>query len=107
GAAVLVPEHWRRSGSRALVETAARDEEDRLRLIRWGLGLSRAAGARLAQVWRPRGQHRGLTELGLVLARPFWRMDRRSLEEVPRAPLPPGYRLGPGLRPRGGPRRRQ
>jgi mycothiol synthase len=75
------------------VETAARDDGDRLRLIKWGLGLSRAAGAALAQVWRPRGQHRGLAALGLTLARPFWRMDRRSLEEVPQAALPTGYRL--------------
>jgi ribosomal protein S18 acetylase RimI-like enzyme len=92
-AAVLVLEHA--TGGRAVVrvETAARDEDDRLRLIRWGLGRSRAGGAALAQVWRPRGQHRGLSELGLELARPFWRMDRRSLEEVPHAPLPPGYRL--------------
>jgi mycothiol synthase len=44
-------------------------------------------------VWRPKGQRRGLGELGLTLARPFWRMDRRDLEEVPAAPLPAGYRL--------------
>jgi len=92
-AAALVLEHASRGALVARVETAARDEDDRLRLIRWGLGLSRAAGGTLAQVWRPRGQHRGLAALGLELARPFWRMDRRSLEEVPPAPLPAGYRL--------------
>lgn len=94
-AAVLVLERANRVGSVVRVETAARDEDDRLRLIRWGLGLCRATGAAVAQVWRPRGQHRGLVELGLALARPFWRMDRRSLEEVPEAPLPVGYRLAP------------
>jgi len=94
-AAVLVLEHGMRGRSLVRVETAARNEDDRLRLIKWGLGLSRAAGAALAQVWRPRGQHRGLVELGLRLARPFWRMDRRSLEEVPATALPAGYRLAP------------
>jgi ribosomal protein S18 acetylase RimI-like enzyme len=92
-AAVLVLEHVDRGGPVARVETAARDEGDRLRLIKWGLGASRSAGAALAQVWRPKGQHRGLAELGLTLARPFWRMDRRDLAEVPEAPLPAGYRL--------------
>jgi mycothiol synthase len=92
-AAVLVLEHGTGRRSVVRVETAARDDGDRLRLIKWGLGLSRAAGAALAQVWRPRGQHRGLAALGLTLARPFWRMDRRSLEEVPQAALPTGYRL--------------
>jgi ribosomal protein S18 acetylase RimI-like enzyme len=94
-AAVMVLEHSTGGRSVVRVETAARDENDRLRLIKWGLGLGRAAGAALAQVWRPRGQHRGLVELGLKLARPFWRMDRRTLEEVPRALMPPGYRLAP------------
>jgi ribosomal protein S18 acetylase RimI-like enzyme len=92
-AAVLVQENTSRGVPVARVETAARDEEDRLRLIRWGVGLSRATGATLTQVWRPKGQHRGLAELGLTLARPFWRMDRRDLQEVPDAPLPAGYRL--------------
>jgi ribosomal protein S18 acetylase RimI-like enzyme len=95
-AAVMVLEHSAGSRSMVRVETAARDEGDRLRLMKWGLGLSRAAGAALAQVWRPRGQHRGLAELGLKLVRPFWRMDRRSLEEVPPAPIPAGYRLAAG-----------
>ncbi len=93
-AAVLVLEQVR-GDTVARLETAARDEDDRLRLIRWALGLSRAAGAEVAQVWQPRGQHRGLAELGLVQVRPFWRMDRRSLEEVPEAALPAGYRLAP------------
>src|SRR5205814_7871683 len=68
-------------------------ERDRMRLVGWGLGLSRAAGASVAQVWRPKGQREGMAELGMSLARPFWRMDRTSLEEIPPAPLPHGYRL--------------
>jgi ribosomal protein S18 acetylase RimI-like enzyme len=92
-AAALVLELSGRGRGVARVETAARDEDDRLRLIRWGLGVSRGAGVAIAQVWRPKGQRRGLAELGLTLARPFWRMDRRDLEEVPAAALPDGYRL--------------
>jgi mycothiol synthase len=92
-AAALVLEHSSRGGPVVRVETAARDEADRQRLIEWGLHLSRASGAAVAQVWRPKGQQRGMTELGLALARPFWRMDRSDLEDVPEAPLPSGYRL--------------
>jgi ribosomal protein S18 acetylase RimI-like enzyme len=94
-AAVLVLEHVGRGSPIARVETAARDEDERLRLIRWGLGVCRTAGAALAQVWRPRGRRRGMAELGLALVRPFWRMDRRDLAEVPDVELPAGYRLGP------------
>jgi ribosomal protein S18 acetylase RimI-like enzyme len=92
-AAALVLEHSNRGGTVVRVETTARDEADRLRLIEWGLGLSRAAGAAVVQVWRPKGQRQGMMELGLSLARPFWRMDRSDLEDVPEVPLPPGYRL--------------
>ena len=91
-AAVLVFEHLHREAVVRL-ETAARHEADRLRLIEWGLRLGRAAGATVAQVWRPKGRRQGMAELGLTLARPFWRMDRGDLEDVPAAPLPPGYRL--------------
>jgi ribosomal protein S18 acetylase RimI-like enzyme len=95
-AAAMVLEYIGRGGQVARVETAARDEEGRLRLIRWGLGICRGAGVALAQVWRPRGRRLGLAELGLAPARPFWRMDRRDLVEVPEAPLPHGYRLADG-----------
>jgi ribosomal protein S18 acetylase RimI-like enzyme len=92
-AAVLVLEHSNRGGTVVRVETAARDETDRLRLIEWGLGLSRAAGSTAAQVWRPKGRREGMAAMGLSLARPFWRMDRSDLEDVPAAALPSGYRL--------------
>jgi ribosomal protein S18 acetylase RimI-like enzyme len=44
-------------------------------LLRWGLDLSRAAGAVAAQVWCGRGQSDGLAELGAEFVRPWWRMD--------------------------------
>jgi len=92
-AAVLVLDHSSRGGAVVRLETAAGDEVERVRLIEWALRLSHASGATIAQVWRPKGQRQGMAELGLSLARPFWRMDRSDLEDVPEAPLPPGYRL--------------
>jgi ribosomal protein S18 acetylase RimI-like enzyme len=92
-AAVLVMEQASRGVTVTRVETAARDSRDRLRLIRWGLGLSRAAGAAVAQVWRPAGHREDMADLGLRFVRPFWRMDRRNLEGVPLFPPPSGYRL--------------
>jgi len=94
-AAVLLLEHDHRDRRMARVETAARDESERLRLVRWGLGQSRSIGATVAQVWRPKGYREGMAALGMSLARPFWRMDRTDLEEVPEALLPGGYRLVP------------
>lgn len=92
-AAALVLDHSTRGALVVRVETAAREEADRLRLLQWAVGLSRAAGAAVAQVWRPQGQTEGLAELGLTLTRPFWRMDRPNLENVPEVPLPDGYGL--------------
>ena len=92
-AAALVIELAGRGMTVARVETAARDDGDRLRLINWGVGLSRAAGAAVAQVWRPVGHRQDMAEVGLSFARPFWRMDRRHLRDVPSVALPAGYRL--------------
>ena len=92
-AAALVLEQAGRGITVARVETAARDDGDRRRLINWGVGLSRAAGAAVAQVWRPLGHRQDMAELGLSLARPFWRMDLRDLREIPSVALPAGYRL--------------
>ena len=92
-AAALVLEQAGRGMTVARVEAAARDDGDRLRLINWGVGLSRAAGAAVAQVWRPVGHRQNMAEVGLSFARPFWRMDRRHLRGVPSVALPAGYRL--------------
>jgi ribosomal protein S18 acetylase RimI-like enzyme len=65
-------------------------------LVNWGLGLSRAAGAVAAQVWRGHGHADGLDRLGLKLVRPWWRMDR-PLATEPSQPRPvPGYELRDG-----------
>jgi ribosomal protein S18 acetylase RimI-like enzyme len=94
-AAVLVMEHSSAEGPVARVEIAARDEDARLDLLRWAVALSRAAGAAVAQVWRPRGIGPGMDELGPSVVRPFWRMDHPDPTRVPAVPLPPGYRLVP------------
>jgi mycothiol synthase len=92
-AMVLALEHPDRDGSVVRVETVARDEDGRLRLLRWGIDLSRAAGADVAQIWLAAGMHPGAARLGMEVVRTFWRMDRPHLESVPKAPMPPGYRL--------------
>ena len=93
--AVLVSNRAAPPGTIATVEaSASHDQPDVLRdLIRWGLGLSRAAGAANALVWRGRGHTDGLDRLGLELVRPWWRMDR-SLATEPIAPhAVAGYEL--------------
>jgi ribosomal protein S18 acetylase RimI-like enzyme len=93
--AVLVSNRATPLGPLALVEvSAAGDRPEVLRdLVRWGLGLSRAAGAAAAQVWRGHSDGGELDGLGLERVRPWWRMDR-LLELEPPAPVPVnGYQL--------------
>jgi ribosomal protein S18 acetylase RimI-like enzyme len=62
-------------------------------LVKWGLQLSRAAGATAAQVWVGPGQGGLLGGLGLEMVRPWWRMDRTLAGALP-TPVPiTGYRL--------------
>jgi ribosomal protein S18 acetylase RimI-like enzyme len=94
-AAVLVLDRATHSGTVATVDASAVDDRpDLVRdLTRWGLGLSKAAGAVAAQVWLARGKGEGLDRLGLENVRPWWRMDR-SLASEPDAPSPvDGYVL--------------
>jgi ribosomal protein S18 acetylase RimI-like enzyme len=65
----------------------------RRRLVEWGLGLSRAAGAATAQVWFPRGEGTDIATLGLNPVRPWWRMDRDLSEGLPAIQPVAGYRL--------------
>lgn len=67
--------------------------EPRAELIEWAIRYSRACGALAAQVWRGRGRGEDLAALGVSVARPFLRMDRRDLDELPDVELPAGYRL--------------
>jgi ribosomal protein S18 acetylase RimI-like enzyme len=93
--AVLVSSRAAPIGTIAIVEaSAARDRTELLGdLTKWGLALSRAAGATTGMVWRGRGHSEGLDRLGLELVRPWWRMDR-SLAAKPAAPtVVAGYEL--------------
>jgi ribosomal protein S18 acetylase RimI-like enzyme len=96
GGAVLVSDRATPLGTITSVDaSAARDQPELLNdLTRWGLGLSRAAGAVAAQVWRGHGHTEGLGELGMELVRPWWRMDRGLVGKPVDVSPVDGYRLG-------------
>jgi ribosomal protein S18 acetylase RimI-like enzyme len=74
--------------------TAAPESEDVLRkLVEWGIALSSAAGAQVAQVWRPAGTAGWLRDIGLEPVRPWWRMDRSLATALPPITQVSGYRL--------------
>jgi ribosomal protein S18 acetylase RimI-like enzyme len=94
--AVLVMRRQAQDTTLARVEAAAMpDGEEELlpALIGWGLGLSRAAGARVAQVWRAKGAAEWLGDAGLQPVRPWWRMDRSLAGTLPPVAPVEGYRL--------------
>jgi ribosomal protein S18 acetylase RimI-like enzyme len=96
--AVLVTSRPAPIGTIAVIDASATGGRPDLLtdLTRWGLGLSKAAGAGSAVIWRGRGHSDGLVALGFELVRPWWRMDR-SLAIKPPAPSPvAGYRLMDG-----------
>jgi ribosomal protein S18 acetylase RimI-like enzyme len=62
-------------------------------LVEWGLGLARAAGAQVAQVWRAADTSGWLRDLGLKPVRPWLRMDRSLLSALPPVVPVGGYRL--------------
>src|SRR5256886_15769944 len=61
-------------------------------LVRWGVQLSRAAGASIAQVFVAKGSGRGLEGVGLELVRPWGRMDR-TLDTLPDSKPVSGYTI--------------
>lgn len=93
--AVLVSSRAAPTGTIAIIEaSAAQDRTELLSdLTSWGLGLSKAAGATTAVVWRGRGHGGGLDRLGLELIRPWWRMDRILTDEPAAAVAVAGYEL--------------
>lgn len=62
-------------------------------LAAWGLRLSRAAGASVTQTFMARGQGDGLRQAGMSVVRPWWRMDRSLLDDLPHPSAVPGYGL--------------
>jgi ribosomal protein S18 acetylase RimI-like enzyme len=96
--AVLVSSRAAPSGTIAIVETSVAQGSSELLgdLTRWGVGLSKAAGATTVMVWRGRGQGEELRGSGLELVRRWWRMDR-SLAALPPTPYAiTGYALQDG-----------
>lgn len=93
--AVLVASRAAPAGTVAMVEASAvPDRPEVLReLTQWGVGLSKAAGASTAMVWRGHGQGEGLDRLGLELIRPWWRMDRSLVTAPSATQMVPGYQL--------------
>ena len=81
--AVLVAGRPTPKGTVTQVSAASERLDMRQDLLRWGVGLSKAAGAVAAQVWCGRGHTDALAQLGAGFVRPWWRMDM-SLER----PLP-------------------
>jgi ribosomal protein S18 acetylase RimI-like enzyme len=62
-------------------------------LARWGVRLSRAAGAAVTQAFLARGHGDGLREAGMTVVRPWWRMDRTLAGELPTPKVVVGYDL--------------
>jgi ribosomal protein S18 acetylase RimI-like enzyme len=96
--AVLVAGRSTPLGTVTQVSIACARLDTRHELLRWGLDLSKAAGATAAQIWCGRGHSEGMTELGAEFVRPWWRMDV-DLSGDPKAPRPVrGYELRDGGR---------
>ena len=93
--AVLVSSRRASAGTIAIVEASvAGDSRELLEdLTKWGIGLSRAAGAATAMVWRGRGHSDGLDRLGLELVRPWWRMDKELAAQPAEPSAVAGYQL--------------
>jgi len=62
-------------------------------LARWGVRLSRAAGAAVTQTFLARGQGDGLRAAGMTVVRPWWRMDRTLAGDLPTPKVVAGYDL--------------
>lgn len=62
-------------------------------LARWGVELSRAAGASVTQTFVARGHGEALREAGMSAVRSWWRMDRGLAGELPRPVEVAGYVL--------------
>ena len=94
--AIVVTSRTTPAGTFARIDPAAAGEEPArvLReLVRWGIGLARAAGATSAQVWVGPGNRDVLQACGLDMVRSWWRMDRSLTIELPPPEMVAGYEL--------------
>ena len=95
GVALVLRRHTEDTTVARVEAAVAVDDDDELlrTLIAWGVGLSRAAGAQVVQVWRVRGTAEWLGDTGLTPVRPWWRMDRSFDGPLPSVVPVDGYRL--------------
>jgi ribosomal protein S18 acetylase RimI-like enzyme len=94
--AVLVAGRSSPLGTVTQVSVASDRLDMRSALLRWGLDLSKAAGAVAAQMWCGRGHGEAMAELGAEFVRPWWRMDTNLAGELPALRPVPGFELGDG-----------
>jgi ribosomal protein S18 acetylase RimI-like enzyme len=80
---VMVTDSTSPDGPLAHLDVAATTAGMAQELAGWGVALSRASGAVAAMTWVRRGHGEPLSEAGLELARPWWRMDRSLETELP------------------------
>jgi ribosomal protein S18 acetylase RimI-like enzyme len=94
--AVVVTSRTTPEGTFARIDPAAAGKEPARvmrELVRWGMGLARAAGAVSAQVWVGPGSRDVLQACGLDMVRPWWRMDCTLSIEPPPPETSAGYEL--------------
>jgi ribosomal protein S18 acetylase RimI-like enzyme len=96
--AVLVAGRSTPLGTVTQVSAACGRLDIRHDLLRWGLNLSKAAGAIAAQMWCGRGHTEGMAELGAEFIRPWWRMDRILASDPTPTRSVRGYALRDGNR---------
>jgi ribosomal protein S18 acetylase RimI-like enzyme len=95
-AAVLVAGRPTPLGTVTNVSVACNRPDLRRPLLRWGIDLSRAAGATAAQMFFGRGHSDGLAEMGAKFVRPWWRMDMSLCGTLPEPRPVAGYTLHDG-----------
>lgn len=98
--AVLVTSRTAPEGTFARIDLAVAGKESARvmrELARWGMQLSRAAGAGSAQVWIGPGQQDVLRDCGFEMVRPWWRMDRSLSADLPPRTGVAGYEIVDGL----------
>lgn len=89
--AVLVTSRSSPEGLQATVHVAS-EPDVATELARWGTLLSRAAGAQIVQIFAAR-ERQSFEEIGMRVARPWWRMDRSLEDSIPQPEPVPGYQL--------------
>jgi ribosomal protein S18 acetylase RimI-like enzyme len=96
--AVLVAGRSTAHGTMTQVSVACGRLDIRQDLLRWGLDLSKVAGAVAAQVWCGRGHSEAMAQLGAAFVRPWWRMDMNLAGDLPERVPVNGYELRDGTR---------